>query len=322
MGSKNAVITGVAGFIGSNLAEKLLEEGYSVKGIDNFDPYYSKNVKKRNIKEVLETSRNTGSNFELINGSINKTRDLEKLPKNPHKVFHLAAKPGTRSSIGNLSEYRKTNVYGTSKVLDYFEPVEKMAYMSSSSIYGEKKLNELPVREDDSKRPGNPYARTKLEAEQLVKEKEEITSDTVILRPFTVFGPRQRPDEMFTSFISSIVRGEEISVYGDGSQSRDFTFVSDVVEGTFLAAENGSGVYNLAKGKRNTVQDVIELIDEKIKNDVYTSYESERRGDVQHTHADIGKARNDFGFNPSENIESAVEETISWVREMRKKNLL
>lgn len=320
--NQTVVVTGVAGFIGSTLAEKLLEEGYTVKGIDNFDPYYSQDIKKQNIRDIIQKGEETGSNFELVKGSINNVSDLAKLPERPYKLFHLAAKPGTRSSIGNLSKYEKTNVKGTSKVLDYFDPVKKMVHMSSSSIYGEKKVNQLPVKEEDSKNPQNPYAQTKLEAERLVKQKRNLGDDTVILRPFTVFGPRQRPDEMFTSFISDIVDGEKINVYGDGSQSRDFTFVDDIVKGVLMASEKGSGVYNLGKGKRNTVQEVINLIDGKMTKDVKAIYESERRGDVTHTHADIKKAKKDFGFDPLMDIDKPVEETINWVKNMKEGKLL
>lgn len=322
MKKKTAVVTGVAGFIGSNLAERLLEEGYAVEGIDNFDPYYSEEIKKENIRQVERKSLIEDKNFELVQGSVNKIRDLEELPKAPNKVFHLAAKPGTRSSIGKYSEYMKTNVDGTSKVLDYFEPTQKMVHMSSSSVYGEKKLENLPVKEEHSKDPGNPYAKSKLEAEKLVKQKKLLSCDTVILRPFTVFGSRQRPDEVFTSFISDIISDNPIKVYGDGSQSRDFTFVDDVVDGAFLASKHGSGVYNIGKGKRNSVQDIIDLIEDRVDQRVDVNYGSKRKGDVTHTHADIEKAKSEIGFNPSADLREPVEETIKWVKGMKDNNLL
>ena len=322
MAQKTAVITGVAGFIGSNLAEKLLEEGYDVKAIDNFDPYYSKEIKKENIKQIEAKSRTSEGEFNLVRGSINKVSDLEKLPKSPEKVFHLAARPGTRSSIGKASEYERINVKGTSKVLNYFKPTKKMVHMSSSSIYGEKNLEELPVKESHAKKPDNPYAKSKLDAEYLVKQKNYKKCDTTILRPFTVFGPRQRPDEVFTKFISDILSQNPIEVYGDGSQSRDFTFVEDVVQGTLLASNHGSGVYNLGKGKRNTVQEIIDLIDEELDYPVRTKYGSRREGDVTHTHANIDKAREELGFDPKTSLRDPVGTTINWVKDMKSNGFL
>lgn len=318
---KTAVVTGVAGFIGSHLAERLLEEGYHVEGIDNFDPHYSEGLKRKNVEEIRGTGHE--DKFKLVNGSINSTEDLQDLSKRPDKVFHLAAKPGTRSSIGRLPEYRRTNVQGTSNVLEYFEPVKKLVYMSSSSIYGEKNLSELPVKEEeDTRNPQNPYAKTKLEAERMVKEKTSEGFETVALRPFTVFGPRQRPDEMFTSFISDIVDGNSINVYGDGSQSRDFTPVDDVVSGALKASERGSGVYNLGRGRRSTVREIIEIMDERLPHDIKVDYGERRDGDVSHTHADIERAKTELGFEPSDEIEDTVVKTIKWVKDMKERNLL
>jgi len=183
------VVTGVAGFIGSHQAEYLLEKGYSVIGIDNFHPYYSEKIKRNNLNQVRETARRSEANFEFVDGSILNSDDLDKLPKDPKWVFHLAALAGTRSSLEDSSEYSKINVYGTSKVLEYFDQVEKIIFISSSSVYGELSAEKLPVTEKDECSPKTPYSLSKHNAEKVVELYSDLQDfDYTIVRPFTVLG--------------------------------------------------------------------------------------------------------------------------------------
>jgi nucleoside-diphosphate-sugar epimerase len=201
--SNKAVVTGVAGFIGSHLAEHLLEQGYSVIGIDNFHSYYSEEVKRDNLAQIRSKAEDLDEEFSFLEGSILEKSDLEKLPDNPELVFHLAAVAGTRSSMDNPSEYIKVNVHGTSKLIESFESIGKFVFTSSSSVYGEVSPNELPVDENSNLSPETPYALSKMNAEELVRLYADMYGfDYAILRPFTVYGPRMRPNKMVTISIT------------------------------------------------------------------------------------------------------------------------
>lgn len=317
------VITGVAGFIGSHQAEYLLERGFSVIGIDNFHPYYSRSIKEHNLEEVKETAESSPGEFRFVEGSILEKEDLEELPDNPEMVFHLAALSGTRSSFKNPSEYFEVNVLGTSRLIHSFEDIGKLVFTSSSSVYGEVPEEELPVREERQLDPETPYSLSKAKAEEMVRMYSEMFGfDYAITRPFTVYGPRQRPDEIFTKFISLIHEGRPVKIYGTGKQSRDFTYVGDVVRGNYRAAEKGEGVYNLGSERRVTVEEVVEVLDDLVEREVKKEFEERHKGDVSHTHADISRAAEHFSYGPEIDIRDGAERCIEWVKEMRKKDLL
>jgi len=313
--SKKAIVTGVAGFIGSHLAEKLLEQGYSVIGIDNFHSYYSEEIKRDNLNEVSNRAKHGEGCFRFIEGSILDSTGLKMLPDDPKLVFHLAAVAGTRSSIQNPSEYIKVNVQGTSKLIESFDSVEKFVLTSSSSIYGELSREELPVTENADLSPETPYALSKINAEQVVELYSDIYEfDYTILRPFTVYGPRQRPDQAVTKFLHKIMSGEPVTIYGDGSQTRDFTYVSDVVEGILKASKTGNGTYNLSGGKRLSVNQLVDIMEEKFDKSVEKKYMKKHPADVRHTHADISKARNEINYSPKVNLEKGIEKSIEWFK--------
>lgn len=313
--SNKVVVTGVAGFIGSHLAEHLLEQGYSVIGIDNLHPYYSEEVKRDNLVQIRDKAEDLDEEFNFLEGSILEESDLDKLPDNPELVFHLAAVAGTRSSIKNPSEYIEVNVHGTSKLIESFESVGKFVFTSSSSIYGEVSSNELPLKEDYPLSPETPYALSKMNAEELVKLYSNIYGfDYAILRPFTVYGPRQKPGQVVTKFIRKITSGEPVSIYGDGLQSRDFTYVRDMVRGIVDAAEKGEGVYNLSRGERVTVNQLVDVIDAKIDRDVEKKHVEKHSGDVRHTHADNSKAEREIGYSPEVSLEEGIERSIEWFK--------
>ena len=319
---KDVVVTGAAGFIGSHQSEILIEEGYRVHGIDSFHPYYCRKLKEENLEKIRKTAKKEQGEFRFTEGSILEGDALQKLPESPEMVFHLAAVAGTRSSFDNPSEYTQVNVLGTSRLLQYLENPGKFLFTSSSSVYGEIPEKELPVRENRDLRPETPYSVSKSNAEELVRRYSRIYGfEHVITRPFTVYGPRQRPDELFTKFISMIESGEALTVYGDGTQSRDFTHVEDVVKGNLLAARHGDSTYNIATGRRVTVNEVVELLKDQATN-IEVNYLPEMKGDVSHTHADISKAERELSYTPQRNMEDSVEDCFRWVREMMEKGLL
>ena len=312
---KKAVVTGVAGFVGSHLAEKLLEQGYSVIGIDNFHSYYSEEIKRDNLTEVSSRAEHSEGQFRFIEGSILDSSDLEMLPDNPELVFHLAAVAGTRSSMQNPSEYIKVNIQGTSKLIESFNSMEKLVFTSSSSIYGELSLNDLPVNENADFSPETPYAVSKLNAEQVVELYSELYDfDYTILRPFTVYGPRQRPDQAVTKFLHKIMNGEPVTIYGDGSQTRDFTYVADAVQGIVKAADKGEGAYNLSGGSRISVDQLVDIMREKFDRSVEKKYMKKHPADVKHTHANISKAKDQINYSPEVGIEEGIEKSVQWFK--------
>ena len=317
------IVTGAAGFIGSHLVERLVSEGREVVGIDNFYPYYSEDIKKQNIKDVRENCGNLEGSFEFVEGDILKDRDLEKLPRNVDKVFHEAAIAGVRNSIKNPVEYTRLNVLGTSKILKHFDEMEKFVFAGSSSVYGEVPVDKLPVREDRDLNPIAPYPLSKVQSEEIIKHYNELYGiGYAITRYFTVYGPRQRPDEAFTKFMNMVLNGEPVTVYGDGEQSRDFTHVHDVVEGTFLAGERGRGIYNIGSGRRVTVNEMVSTIDKVYDGEVEVKHMDQPEGDVSHTHSDITKAEEEIGYTPSKKLEEGTRECLEWVKRMKEKRLI
>ena len=253
---KHALVTGCAGFIGSHLVEQLLVNGWHVSGLDNFHPYYEKKIKLEN----LENFRNH-KQFEFIEDSILDPTISDKI-SNIDTIFHLAAIAGVRNSFENPDEYFKINVEGTVNILKNFQNVKKIIFASSSSVYGDLNPEQFPVKEDSTLTPISPYGESKKEAEKLCQEFSEKTKiKTCLLRFYTVYGPRQRPDEAIMKFINLSLSGKPIPIYGDGTKIRDYTYVSDIVNGIICAEKFGDGVYNLGSGNPISLNDMIDIID-------------------------------------------------------------
>lgn len=317
------IVTGAAGFIGSHLVEELLKEDKEVIGIDNFSNYYSPEIKRHNVKRLKNLEEKTDGIFTLIEGSILDGETLKKIPKEPKYVYHLAAIAGVRYSIDHPTKYTDLNVLGTAKLFDYFENIHKFIFASSSSVYGEVKEEELPVTEDYPTRPQAPYPLSKKQAEETIRLYSDLYgTDYAILRYFTVYGPRQRPDEAFTKFIKMILNDEPVTIYGDGEQSRDFTYVKDIVDGTIKAKNANNDTYNLGSGRRVTVNEMVDTLDEVMEEDVKRKYVEQPEGDVSHTHADIDKARRHFGYEPETDFRTGTEKCVEWCREMKTKGLI
>jgi UDP-glucose 4-epimerase len=307
------LVTGCAGFIGSHLAESLMKKGWKVFGVDNFDPYYDSKIKKKNIDALRKFE-----GFEFIEGDIFEDSVLKTIfEREIDVVYHLAASAGVRNSIKYPTLYCKNDVFSTAKLLEYSKDnnVKKFVFASSSSVYGEVSEQELPVKESREPKPISPYALSKLNGEMWCQLYNEIYDlDTVILRYFTVYGPRQRPDEAFTKFITKIINGEQIEIYGNGEQTRDFTYVQDIVDGTILAAEKGNGIYNLGGGNRISVNEMVSVIGEVMRIQINKINIEKQQGDVSHTGADISKARTELGYEPKVSLREGTKSHVSWAK--------
>jgi nucleoside-diphosphate-sugar epimerase len=307
-----AFVTGVAGFIGSTLAERLLDTGVDVVGIDCFTDYYPRPVKERNLSGPLSRR-----GFRFVESRI-QDADLAALLADRTHVFHLAAQAGVRKSWGrDFAIYTVNNIEATQVLLEASTKapsLERLVYASSSSVYGDN--TPMPFREDALPQPVSPYGVSKLAAEQLCYlYHANFRVPTVSLRYFTVYGPRQRPDMGFHKFLTSALRGDPITVYGDGEQTRDFTFVHDAATATIAAAERGvpGRVYNIGGGSRVSVNEVLELIGRVSGRKPLVTVDSAQKGDMRHTYADTSLARADLGFAPSVGLEQGLAAEYKWL---------
>ena len=306
-----ALVTGVAGFIGSTLAERLVRDGHDVVGIDCFTDYYPRDVKERNLAWLR-----TAPNFRFVERRI-QDADLRALVADRTHVFHLAAQAGVRKSWGrDFGVYTTNNIEATQVLLEACvgTAIERLVYASSSSVYGD--LVAMPMREDALPQPVSPYGVSKLAAEQLCYLYfVNYRVPTVSLRYFTVYGPRQRPDMGFHRFLRATILGQPISLYGDGEQTRDFTFVADAVAATMAAGVRGvpGRVYNIGGGSRVSVNHVLEIIGRITGTPPAIAVDSAQKGDMRHTYADTQLARTDLGFEPSVDLEHGLRAEYAWL---------
>ena len=300
----NCLVTGCAGFIGSHLVDKLLEQGYKVIGIECFTDYYPREIKEKNISTASKNK-----NFKLIEEDI---LNMEEYPEVDY-VFHLAAQAGVRASWGKSFEiYTRNNIDATQKLLEFYKDIaiEKFVYASSSSVYGDA---ELPMEENLLLKPVSPYGVTKLAGENLCYLYwKNYGVPAISLRYFTVYGPRQRPDMAIHKFVKAIFNDEEITVYGDGTQTRDFTFVDDAVEASILAAENDlvGEVFNVGGGSRVSVNELIGMMENIIGKKAKVKYIEKQKGDVKDTWADVSKVGKELRWTPKVGIEEGLKKFV------------
>ena len=303
-----ALVTGCAGFIGSTLADRLLAEGYEVVGIDRFSDYYPREIKERNLSGAIGHPH-----FTLIEEDILQMEAFRGVDY----VFHLAAQAGVRASWGKSFEvYTRDNVQATQHLLECYKNtgIKKFVYSSSSSVYGDV---ELPMREDRPVQPVSPYGVTKLAAEHLCYLYwKNYGVPTVSLRYFTVYGPRQRPDMGINKFVRAVLNGDAITVYGDGTQTRDFTYIDDVVEANVLAATSDvrGEVFNIGGGNRISVIDLIGAIEEVTGKSAIVEHAGEQKGDVKDTGADTRKAEELLGWRAGTGIARGLERYVDWIQ--------
>ncbi|RQD84134.1 MAG: NAD-dependent epimerase/dehydratase family protein [Methanocalculus sp. MSAO_Arc2] len=331
---RKALVTGCAGFIGSTLTDRLLADGFEVIGIDRFSDYYDRELKEQNLAAALQHPR-----FTLIEADI---VEMEVFPVVDY-VFHLAAQAGVRASWGRSFDiYTRDNILATQRLLDFYaretsahngnaaadaqstspgSRLKRFVYSSSSSVYGDI---ELPMREDRMVQPVSPYGVTKLAAEHLCYLYwKNYGVPTVSLRYFTVYGPRQRPDMGINKFVRAIHAGKPITIYGDGTQTRDFTYIDDAVEANVAAAlsdpsgNNNSAVlgeaFNIGGGNRISVTDLIHAIEDATGRTAILHHAEEQKGDVQDTWADAQKAKRGLGWSAKVRIREGLERYVAWI---------
>jgi UDP-glucuronate 4-epimerase len=305
------LVTGAAGFIGSHLVDRLLGDGREVVGVDAFTAYYSRRRKERNLEAAL-----CNDGFRLVEGDL-LGLDLDELLRGVEGVVHLAGEPGVRRSWGGaLPKYLERNVLTTERLLEaaWRNATPRFVYASSSSVYGSDPG--YPVGEDHPRRPTSPYALSKLAAEELLGlyARERGVPGTV-LRYFTVYGPRQRPEMAVSRFISAALRGRPVDVYGDGEQARDMTYVSDAVDATVAALDAPPGVYNVGGGTRATVNALLDAVREVTGSPVEPRYGPAAEGDVRSTWADSRSAARSLGYRPRVDLAEGVAAQAAWARE-------
>ena len=304
------VVTGAAGFVGSHLCDRLLAMGHEVVGIDSFSDYYERARKKQN----LESAR-TQENFNLLELDL-VDGDVARAIRGASVVFHLAGQPGVRPSWGDhFDQYVQDNIVATQRLLEALRehPVKRLVFASSSSVYGDAEM--FPTKESALPRPVSPYGMTKLAAEHLTfVYMRNFGIPATSLRYFTVYGPRQRPDMAFCRFMEALVEGNEIEVYGDGEQTREFTYVSDAVEGTVKAASADvvGQVVNLGGGSRVTVNRVLDTLGEISGIKPRRKYLPAAPGDPRHTGASINVAREKLGWEPRVSLREGLARQWDW----------
>ena len=316
---KKYFVTGGAGFIGSHLVDKLLSEGNSVTIIDNFDDFYPREVKLKNISDA-----NKNPNYKLIEGDIRNGKLLDKIfSENKFDVVvHLAAKAGVRPSIDDSAEYYDVNISGTVSLLEAMKQynLSNLIFASSSSIYGNSK--HIPFSEADFVGyPISPYAATKKSGELICHTYHHLHKFNInCLRFFTVYGPRQRPDLAIHKFSKKIMNGESIPVFGDGSSKRDYTYIEDIIQGIQLAIDNLDGfeIINLGESRTIKLIDLIKIIENEIGKKAKIDFLPFQPGDVELTYADISKAKELLKYNPTYEIEDGIKNFIAWIN---KKNI-
>jgi UDP-glucose 4-epimerase len=307
-----SLVTGVAGFIGSHLAERLLADGHDVVGIDNFLDNYPRAFKEKNLSALAGRPR-----FEFFAEDLLDV-DLKKLLRDVSCVFHLAGQPGVRSSWGKeFSRYTENNIRATQRLLEAAKELklEKFVYASTSSVYGD--TADLPMREDGGTRPVSPYGATKLAAEHLCYLYWRAYGvPTVSLRFFTVYGPRQRPDMFFHILMRALLRGEAVPLFDDGEQTRDFTFSADIVEGVMAAARYpGKGeVFNLGGGSEISLVKAIALIEKIAGRRAKLERFDRQKGDVRHTRARLDQAMEKLNYAPKVGLEEGLTAQWDWLR--------
>jgi UDP-glucose 4-epimerase len=309
-----ALVTGAAGFIGSTLADALTRRGDAVIGIDCFTDYYGRDIKERNLAPLRARDH-----FQFVEARLQDV-DLDHLLDGVTHIFHLAAQAGVRKSWGSdFLTYTTHNVDATQRLLEAVKarPITRFVYASSSSVYGDHVA--IPFREDVMVQPLSPYGVTKLAAEHLcLLYTANHGVPTVSLRFFTVYGPKQRPDMGFHRFMSAALAGRPITLYGDGEQTRDFTYVDDIVAALIAAGDRGpaGGVYNIGGGSRVSINQVLAEIERLAGVPLDIRREDAQKGDMRNTFADTSRALRDLGFSPSVTLTDGLRAEFDWLKSL------
>lgn len=315
------LVTGGAGFIGGNLAESFLADGHDVTVLDNFEPFYAEGIKRHTLDVHREVAEDRAVEYRFVEGDVRDVETVREVVANADVVVHQAAQAGVRESVKNPRKVTDINVDGTVNLLEASTEadVERVILASSSSVYG--KPHSLPYEEDHPTEPVSPYGVTKLTQEHMARVYTELHGlPTVCLRYFTVYGPRMRPNMAISNFVSRCLNGEPPVIYGDGQQTRDFTYVDDVVDAnrTLLESDVADGdVLNIGSSDTISIQKLAETVRDQLAPELEIVYESEREADAEHTHASVEKAGDVIGYEPTRTIAEGVGEFIEWYQANR-----
>lgn len=325
--NKTVLITGGAGFIGSHTCESLLNRGYNVVSVDNFNSYYSPEYKKENIECIQNAANSIKSSFKSYEGDIRDTVFLNKVFEESHPdiVVHLAACAGVRPSILNPVLYADVNVNGTVNILECLKNhhINKLLFGSSSSVYGNN--TKVPYCESDSvDKPISPYAATKKAGELLCHTYHHLFDINIAcLRFFTVYGPRQRPDLAIYKFTKLISEGRPVPFFGDGSSERDYTFISDIIDGILKAvkwvdnSDKRFDIFNLGESNTITLSRMVKTIENELKMRAALDIKPLQPGDVYKTYADISHSKAILGYNPVTEFEKGIKVFVDWYKQHR-----
>ena len=315
------LVTGGAGFIGGHLADAFLADGHDVTVLDNFEPFYAEGIKRHTLEQHRDTAAETGTEYRFVEGDVRDVDLVTELVADTDVVVHQAAQAGVRASVDNPRKVTDINVDGTVNLLQASTEadVDRVILASSSSVYG--KPESLPYEEDHPTEPVSPYGVTKLTQEHMARVYTELHDlPTVCLRYFTVYGPRMRPNMAISNFVSRCLNDEPPVIYGDGQQTRDFTFVADVVDAnrTLLTSDAADGeVMNVGSSDNISIQELAETVRDQLAPDLDIEYEPAREADAEHTHAAVEKANELIGYEPSRTITEGVSEFIAWYQQNR-----
>ena len=313
------LVTGGAGFIGGHIAEQLAASGHDITVIDNFVPYYDLGIKDHTVSVGREAAEAAGGSYQLVEASITDEQTVDDLVAETDVIYHQAAQAGVRKSVDEPAKVNHYNVDGTVTVLEAARKhdVDRVVVASSSSVYG--KPDYLPYDEVHPRNPVSPYGVSKLATEQYTRVYNEIYDlPTVALRYFTVYGPRMRPNMAMTNFVSRCLHGEPPEIYGTGKQTRDFTYIEDIrrVNEQLLTDDSADGeIVNIGSTDNIDIRTLAEVIRDEIDPALDIVYDDARTGDAEHTHADVSKANDLLGYEPTVDIRDGVNQFIDWYRE-------
>lgn len=312
------LVTGGAGFIGGHLAESFVHEGHDVTVLDNFDPYYDLGIKRHNADVAREAAEEGTGGYELVEGDVREEELVDELVSDTEYVYHQAAQAGVRTSVEEPRKVNSINLSGTLNILESARKhdVTRVILASSSSVYGKPEY--LPYDEDHPMTPVSPYGVSKVAGEEYARVYNELHNLPVVaLRYFTVYGPRMRPNMAFTNFVSRCLHGEPPVVYGDGEQTRDFTYADDAVEANLalLETEAADGeVMNIGSTDNISIIELARTIRDIIHPSLNIEFDERHDADAEHTHADVTKAHELIGYEPTTTIEEGARKFVEWYR--------